>query len=229
MAARSSGWLGPAIVFALLASAAAGPAPAAAGQGQGPFTPEQKSQFLQWYEAQPQVDVPVDAEGARVVVVKFNDYQCPPCRQTYYDYKPILDKYAAGGQVKFILKHFPLEAECNAAAPRGSHVAACEAAAAVVMAQSKGTADKLEQWLFANQQALTGETVRQAAKDVAGISDFDTQYARALTLVKTDAGLGGLLGAKSTPTFFINGRRIAGGLPPEAFALAIEHELKRPR
>ena len=48
---------------------------------------------------------------------------------------------------------------------------------------------------------------------MAGIQDFDAQYARALTLVKTDAGLGALLGAKSTPTFFINGRVIAGALP----------------
>ena len=50
---------------------------------------------------------------------------------------------------------------------------------------------------------------------------------RALTLVKTDAGLGALLGAKSTPTFFINGRVIAGCHAAELFELAIEHELKR--
>jgi protein-disulfide isomerase len=62
---------------------------------------------------------------------------------------------------------------------------------------------------------------------VAGISDFDAQYARALTLVRTDAGLGALLGAKSTPTFFINGRMIAGALPAQLFELAIEYELKR--
>jgi protein-disulfide isomerase len=111
--------------------------------------------------------------------------------------------------------------------PGGSHVAACEAAAAVVMARRKGTSDKLEEWLFANQPSLTAASIRQAAADVAGVPDFDAQYARALSEVKTDAGLGALLGAKSTPTFFINGRLIAGGLPPAAFELAIEQELKR--
>ena len=32
--------------------------------------------------------------GAAVVIVKFNDYQCPGCGQTYRDYKPVLAKYA---------------------------------------------------------------------------------------------------------------------------------------
>ena len=215
------------VLLAVLFTAVTSSGTAEVAAQQQPLTAEQKTQILQWFDGQPKVDVPVNADGAKVVVVKFNDYQCPPCRQTYYDYKPILDKYQATGQVKFVLKHFPLEGECNTAAPQGSHAAACEAAAAVVMAQSKGTADKLEQWLFANQGSLSADTVRQAAKDVGGVADFDTQYERALTLVRTDAGLGGMLGARSTPTFFINGRRIAGGVPPEAFALFIEHELKK--
>jgi uncharacterized membrane protein/protein-disulfide isomerase len=192
-----------------------------------PLTDQQKFDFLKWYEMQPKVEIPLDAGAAKVLIVKFNDYQCPPCRQTYMDYKPILQKYTATGQVKFVLKHFPLEGECNAAMPNGSHFAACEAAAAVVMARRKGTSEKLEEWLFANQPSLTAASIRQAAADVAGIQDFEAQYARTLSEVKTDAGLGALLGAKSTPTFFINGRLIAGGLPPAAFELAIEQELKR--
>ena len=150
--------------------------------------------------------MPLDADGAKVLIVKFNDYQCPPCRQSFYDYHPVLAKYVASKQVKFVLKHFPLERECNAAVGSDLHLASCEAAAAVVMAQRKGTSDKLEEWLFANQAALNPESVKRAAAEVAGVTDFDAQYARALLLVKTDAGMGALLGAKSTPTFVINGR-----------------------
>jgi uncharacterized membrane protein len=192
-----------------------------------PLTDQQKFDFLKWYEVQPKVEVPLDAGGAKVLIVKFNDYQCPPCRETYLAYRSILQKYTATGQVRFVLKHFPLEGECNGATPTGSHQAACEAASAVVMARAKGTSDKLEEWLFANQSTLTAASIRQAASSVAGIPDFDGQYARALSEVKTDAGLGALLEVKSTPTFFINGRRIAGGLPPAALELAIEQELKR--
>jgi len=200
----------------------------AIGQAQAPpLTDQQKAEFVRSYEALPKVNVPLDADGAKVLVVKFNDYQCPPCRQSFYDYKPIFAKYAASKQVKFVVKHFPLERECNAAVGGDLHLASCEAAAAVVMAQSKGAADKLEEWFFANQPSLTPETVKKAAASVAGIADFDARYARALTLVRTDAGLGALLGAKSTPTFFINGRVIAGAMPPVLFELAIEHELGR--
>ena len=191
------------------------------------ITEQQKAEFIRSYEALPKVNVPLDAGTAKVLVVKFNDYQCPPCRNSYYDYKPVFAKYAASKQVKFVLKHFPLERECNAAVAKDLHPASCEAAAAVVMAQMKGTSDKLEEWFFANQPALTPETVKQAAASVGGIKDFDAQYARALTLVRTDAGLGALLGAKSTPTFIINGRVIAGAMPAFMFDMAIEHELKR--
>jgi uncharacterized membrane protein/protein-disulfide isomerase len=203
----------------------------AAGKTDSPqvelLTEQEKANFIKQYEALPRVSVPIDAGGAKVLVVKFNDYQCPPCRQSYMEYKWAIAKYQALGQLKFVLKHFPLERECNAAISGDLHLASCEAAAAVVMAQSRGTADKLEEWFFANQPSLTPERVKEAAATVGGITDFDAQYARALTLVRTDAGLGALLGARSTPTFLVNGRVVAGALPAAYFELAIEHELKR--
>ena len=210
------------------APAAAAQAAATAPAAQAPaLTDQQKMEFLKWYEIQPRVSVPMELDGAKVLVVKFNDYQCPPCRQSFLDYKPIIEKYRATGQLKFVLKHFPLERECNAAVQGDLHVASCEAAAAVVMAQSKGTADKLEEWFFANQPSLSPDKVKEGAASVAGIKDFDAQYARALTLVKTDAGLGALLGAKSTPTFIINGHVIAGALPVPYFEAAIQQEISR--
>jgi protein-disulfide isomerase len=63
---------------------------------------------------------------------------------------------------------------------------------------------------------------------VAKITDFDAQYAKAIQEVKTDTAMGSALGVNSTPTFFINGRRLpGGGLPPQYFEAAIELELKR--
>jgi uncharacterized membrane protein/protein-disulfide isomerase len=192
-----------------------------------PLTDGQKAEFEKWYNVQPVIDVPIDREGAKVLVVKFNDYMCPPCRQTYNEYKGILAKHAAAGRVKYVTKHFPIEGECNPPMAGGNHYAACEAAAAVLMAQSNGTVSKLEDWLFANQSELTRDKVEEGASEVAGIKDFDAQYPRFLEQVRTDAALGTQLGAKSTPTFFINGRRLAGGVPPPYFDYAIELELKR--
>ena len=192
-----------------------------------PLTDLQRAQFEKWYDLQPVVTVPIDRGNARVLIVKFNDFQCPPCRRTYYDFKGVLAKYTASGDVKFVLKHFPLELECNT--KNAGHMAACEAAAAFVMAGPKGTAEKLEAWLFANQgpPLLTPAQVRKASETVGGITDFSAQYPAALEAVKADALLGAELDVQSTPTFFINGRRINGAIPAAALEVAIQLELKR--
>ena len=195
------------------------------------LTDQQKAEVEKWWDLQPKVDVPVPSDGAAVLMVKFNDYQCPPCRQTYEAYGPLLEKWAQTGKFKFVLKHFPLDSECNGAAPGGPHPAACEAAAAVVMAHRKndGSAEKLEHWLFAHQgpPLLTPEDVKKAARDVAGITDFDAKYASTLIEVKNDAGMGAMLGVKSTPTFFINGHILPGGQDPRLIDTVIDLEMRR--
>jgi uncharacterized membrane protein/protein-disulfide isomerase len=191
-----------------------------------PLTDQQRADFERWWDVQPKVDVPVDRGSAKVLVVKFNDFQCPPCRATYNEYRGILAKYTATGDVKYVLKHFPLDPECNP--PGAGHFAACEASAAYVLAKPQGTSEKLEAWLFANQPSLTPELVKQGAAQAGGIADFDAQYAGALGEVRSDVAMGQKLGVKSTPTFFINGRMV-GGLTGQAFEAAIELELKRNR
>ena len=208
-------------------SAAAGAQTAAAQSA--PVTslsPEQLAPFEQWMEAQPRVPIAEPTDGAKVVIIKFNDYQCPPCRQTYNEYTPIIERYKKEhpGQVKFVTKDFPLEAECNTG---GVHQAACEAAAAVRMARLKGKGEALEAWLFDNQPALSPDLVRRGVRDVGGVSDFDAQYARVLEQVRADVALGRQLGVGSTPTFFVNGVKIVGGLRPQFFEAAIARELKR--
>ncbi len=192
-----------------------------------PLTSEQRADLEKWWSVQPKVDLPIPNEGAKVLIVKFSDYMCPACRQTYEFYKPILGKYLSGGHVRYVVKHYPLEAECNPSAPN-NHYASCEAAAAVIMAKPKGTAEKLEQWIFSNQIGLTPEAVKRAAKDIGGIDDFDAQYPRVLEEVKADANLGASLHISQTPTFYINGRKITGTTitPPQYFDYLIELALK---
>ena len=191
-----------------------------------PLTDQQRADIAQWWEVQPKVNLDVPAEGAKVVIVKFSDYMCPGCKTTHDLYKSLFEKYTATGEVRYVVKHYPLEPECNPHSG-GNHFASCEAAASVVMARSKGTADKMNDWLFANQPSLSPATVRQAARDVAGVEDFDAQYAAALQQVKSDAAMGASVEIKSTPTFFINGRRVVGGYPPPAIEELIKLELNR--
>jgi protein-disulfide isomerase len=207
------------------------PDPSAAEQAAQPAptaSPAQVQQFEQYLASQPRVPVMVPSDGAAVVLVKFNDYQCPPCRQTYMEYKPVLAKWAkqAPGKVRYVSKDFPLERECNATVGQDLHPSGCEAAVAVRLAREKGKAEALEEWIFANQPSLTPEKVRQAARDVGGVTDMDARYAATLELVKGDTAQGGSLKVTGTPTFFLNGIRLPG-LRPEFLDLAIAWELKR--
>jgi uncharacterized membrane protein len=192
--------------------------------------PDERAKLAQWWDVQPKVDLPISADGAKVLIVKFNDYQCPACKMTYEAYGPLLAKYTASGQVKYVLKHYPLEPECNPNTPGMNHFASCEASAAVIMAQAKGTKPKLEDWLFSHigPPMLTSAQVKDAARTVAGITDFDEQYPRVLEQIKVDTGLGGLLQISGTPTFFINGKRLpAQILAPQYFDVLIQLELER--
>jgi uncharacterized membrane protein/protein-disulfide isomerase len=212
------------------AAATAAPEQSAAGQAAAPAASQaEQSEFERWFLQQPKVDPGVPAEGAAVVIVKFNDYQCPPCKQTYDNYKSVLAKYRAShpGAVRFVTKDFPLDPECNFNAPGGQHVAACEAAVAVRLAEEHAKREAMEDWLFANQPTLTPDSVKQGARQVGGITDFDQKYPTVLNLVKGDIAAGGALGVRSTPTFFINGRMLRGGLPPQFFDAAIAFELKQ--
>jgi uncharacterized membrane protein/protein-disulfide isomerase len=203
---------------------------APAGQPAAPAASQaEQSEFERWYLQQPKVDPGVSADGAAVVIVKFNDYQCPPCKQTYDNYKSVLAKYRSShpGAVRFVTKDFPLDPECNFNAPGGQHLAACEAAVAVRLADQHAKREAMEDWLFANQPTLTPDSVKKGAQQVGGVTDFEQKYPTVLNLVKGDIAAGGALGVRSTPTFFINGRMLRGGLPPQYFDAAIAFELKQ--
>jgi protein-disulfide isomerase len=95
------------------------------------------------------------------------------------------------------------------------------------MAKGSPGASKLDDWLFRNQSTLSKDSVREAASEQAGIKDFDARYETALQAVRADVEQGQKLGVNSTPTIYINGRRIpGGGLPPAYYDAIIEMLLK---
>jgi protein-disulfide isomerase len=203
---------------------------AGAGAAQVPtVTGDQRAELERWWDAQPKINLPFENNGAKLLIVEFTDLQCPHCRAKYIELKPVLDAYAGRPKdVTLLLKHWPISSTCNRGVSSNLHPAACDAAAAVVMARRKGTADLLVDWLFMHQDGMTPATVRRAAAEVGTITDFDAEYARALQEVKTDIALGSALGVNSTPTFFVNARRLpGGGLAPQYFDALIDLEVKR--
>ena len=188
-----------------------------------------RSEFERFWDAQPRIDLQVPAEGARVLVLKFNDYQCPACAQTYFLYEPIFARYESShpGAVRHVSLDYPLDPECNEQTPRGGHMGACEAAVAVRLARRAGRDEQMARWLYENQQNLSRETIRTALAEVAGMTDFDALYDATLEEVKADIALGGTAELDATPTFVINGVKLSGGLSPQYFDAAIALELAR--
>lgn len=196
----------------------------AAASAAAPMSAVQQGEFERWYASLPRVPVAVPTDGAKVLIVKFNDYLCPPCKQTYLAYKPVIEKRVREhpGEVKYVTMDYPLDPECNPSG--GSHLAACEAAAAVRLARGNDKAAAMEEWLFANQAQLTPDMVKQGARSVGGVQDFDARYATTLEQVRADIQLGQSLQVRGTPTFFINGVRIPI-IKPEYLDAAIAYEL----
>jgi protein-disulfide isomerase len=196
-----------------------------------PPTSQSVPEFMQWYETQPRLSQPVFTSGARVVVVKFTDLQCPACGFTYQAYKPVLAKDEAQfpGAVKVVTKDYPLNKECNPLLGQTIHESACEAAIALRLAAPKGKAGQLEEFLYGNQRVLTPDTVRRAASMVGDVppAEFTTGRAAAMAAIQADVALGRAIGINSTPTFVINGVKVPRVMEPALFEAVINYELRR--
>jgi uncharacterized membrane protein/protein-disulfide isomerase len=190
---------------------------------------EQRTEWEAWLDAQPRAPEAMPAGATKVLVLKFNDYQCPSCRLAWVLYKDIIAKYekAHPGVFVFENKDFPLETECGAFSI--PHAAACEAAAAVRMAREKNRDKELEAALFEKQSpSMTRDDVVSTLQQVAqiGSADFDAKYAKTLEAVRVDVQLGQKLGVQATPTFYLNGIKLPS-LRPAYFDAALDWAVRR--
>ena len=225
--------LGAAVWFREAPAASVLTVPPVAAEPTSVSAEDQRSEFERFWESQPRVDVTTDADDALVVVIKFNDYQCPACAQTYLAYDPIFKKYESShpGQVRLVMRDFPLDSRCNDASPSGPHGSACDAAVAVRLAREVGVeeARRLEEWLYSNQEAMTPEAVAGALADIVGVDagELEIRYDEVVEGVRADIAEGAEIPVEATPTFIVNGVLLKGGLSPQFFDQAIAYELAR--
>jgi uncharacterized membrane protein/protein-disulfide isomerase len=186
-----------------------------------------------WWKA-PRVDLGIPLGDAKVLVVKFIDWQCPSCRNAYFAYKPVYERFAQShpGLVKEVIKDFPLSDRCNYTIKGPAHQAACEAAAGARIARERKKLDEFVNWIFTvpDQQAVTAVEMREKVTTMLGLApgEFDREYNARLTSIKQDVADGAILKVSSTPTYYINGvhaRTASGWLPAEFFELGIKLEL----
>ena len=217
-------------------------AAAAAGESDEPgraaaTAADEQSEFERYWEAQPRIDFTLPSSApqpdAAVIVVKFNDYQCPACANTERIYAPIFAKYASShpGAVAQVTLDFPLDPACNDETPNGQHDAACEAAVAVRLAaaESPEAREQMAEWLYASQDSLDRDSIVEALEDIAGVgaARFEARYAEEIEQVRLDIATGAELPVEATPTYIINGVLLRGGLAPRYFDAALAYEIAR--
>jgi uncharacterized membrane protein/protein-disulfide isomerase len=200
----------------------AAPAPLAVEE----LTADQLTEWHNWLDRQPRVPDVAPSGDVKVLLVKFNDYQCPSCRQTWVAYRDLIAKWEAEqpGAFAFETRDFPLEPECGVG---GMHPGACEAAVAARLAKERGRGKEMETWLYQNQAELTRSRIKEAAESIAGVTDYDDRYDALLAEIRKDAELGERLGVSGTPTFFLNGVRMGSGVRVSYLDAAIAHELRK--
>jgi uncharacterized membrane protein/protein-disulfide isomerase len=233
---------GAASAIAFFPKDGSGSAPAASKPSGPAPTPQQAADMDKafadaWFQ-QRRVDIGVPANGAKVLIVKFIDWQCPSCKAAYFAYKPILEEFEKTnpGEVRQVIKDYPLNSRCNYNIGREMHPSACEEAAAVRMVREKGKEkeDELVNWLFSmpdvQQMQRTPDMVKGQVAKLIGVQNFDREYAARLPDIKRDVADGGALNVSRTPTYFVNGvaaQTEQGWLPPHYFELAIKLELQK--
>ncbi len=163
---------------------------------------------------------------ASVTIVEFSDFQCPACAQAFADLR---DLARSRSDVRIVFRHFPLDSKCNGSMTHALHADACLAAAAAECAGQLGRFWEYHDLLFENQRTLDRDSLFRYAREVGlDIPSFRTCLDDPATMdrVRADVEAGKRVGVESTPTLFINGRRVEGALerPYYDFALVIEKD-----
>jgi protein-disulfide isomerase len=157
-------------------------------------------------------------DDALITIVEFSDFECPFSKNMQPTLEQLLQKY--GDDIRVVWMNFPVPGHRNA---RTAATAALEAQA------QKGDEGfwKMHEKLFSNQGALDRDDLERYAKEIRlNMSNFrkalDTdKYA---DVIDRQVALATSLGVTGTPTYYMNGRHMAG-FPFQTWAFAIDRRL----
>ena len=158
---------------------------------------------------------------ATITIVEYSDFECPVCRSLHDVLRGLLPKYP---QAKVVFKDFPLEA---------LHPWARTAALAGRCAyqQDPKAFWKIYDLIYDNQDVISASNAWDKMLEYAGrsglnVDTFKSCLSSPQASGEVDASLtnGKELDVRSTPTVFVNGRRI-NGADPHALQQYIDYEL----
>jgi len=170
-------------------------------------------------------------KDAKVVLVNFDDFQCPFCSRMHQTLFPeLLKEY--GDRVEFVYKDFPL-AEIHPWATHAAVDANCLAA------QNNDAYWEFADFIHTNQHVVSSEKSRDG--QFAALDRLTTEQGQKHNVdqaklqscikaqddetVKASVREGESLGVEATPTIFVNGQEIDGALPVSEIRAALDRAL----
>jgi protein-disulfide isomerase len=173
------------------------------------------------------------AKDAKVVIVNYDDFQCPYCARNHQTlFTDIIKTY--GDRVRIVYKDYPLK-EIHPWATRAANDANCLAGL------NQDSYWTFADYVHANQREISGtnrplpeqlEAVDKAAEDAGRKSNVDVPKLQACLKQQPDAALkqslkeAEVLGVNATPTMFVNGEKLDGAVPEPLLRAALDRALR---
>ncbi len=154
--------------------------------------------------------------NAPVTLVEYGDYQCPHCRQVYYNIKELQERL--GERMRYVYRHLPISS---------MHPHAYLAAEAAEAAGAQGKFWEMHDMLYGHEELDRSHVVEYAEELELDMDRFlsdldDHVYA---SKVKEDFRSGIRSGVNGTPTFFLNGERYDGAWDLESLIELVQKPL----
>jgi protein-disulfide isomerase len=151
-----------------------------------------------------------------VVVVDFNDYQCPYCKRAHLAMKSVV---AADGKVKIVYKDLPILGE-------PSRIAALAALASVKQGKHQALHNALMEFSGKLDRDRILEIAASVGLDVA-LLQKDMEDPKFKQLIERNMALAGALGVRGTPAFVIGDQFVPGAVDADALKQLIADARKR--
>ncbi len=155
----------------------------------------------------------VGKPDATITLVLFMDYQCAFSANAEANIGKLMQ--SMGDNLRVVYKNNPQ--------PR--HENAMLAAEAALAAGAQGKFKEMHDKLFANREKLDREVIdglaRELTLDMTAFAQSLDEH-RFAPIIKQEQTMAAQLGATSTPTYFINGKKLKGDQPLEVLELALQ-------
>lgn len=162
--------------------------------------------------------------NAPVTLVEYADFECPVCRNLHDVLKGLLPNYA--GKVRLVFKDFPIE-QLHPWARTAALAGRC------AYRQNPTAFWKMFDLIYDNQELISASTAWTKMTDFATEARLDSEAFKgcmasqeAAAAVNASRANGQLLEVNSTPTVFVNGRRLVGA-DPHLLEQYINYELAK--